>query len=190
MSLPYLIGLIILLVIIIFSAGEVYAFWNHPETKNKIEEAFRNSVLIKIPPDGHFITGIDHFNTGWDSAKKSPAGFFVWLGMSPVIFIFWILSKLFKVEIPEDFIKYFPPPHPGGRPTEKLDEEALKLFYSLESISKVWEVMKVEYIEQAINKAQNPDNARENLYDAFEITRLYQNFEKRLKRKIRQNYSK
>jgi hypothetical protein len=192
----FLIGIIILLVILAFSLGGAYMFWNLPETQKKYRMAFNKFLEINKPPNDypffgrqHFLSGIDQFNNGWDSAKKSFKHFLLWLGFLPVIIPFWILSKLFKRETPKYFIKVFPPPHPGGRNSESLDEEALELFYSKKSIPKVWEVMKPKYIEQAINHAKNPDKARDAFRDNLETNRLFKNFEKRLNRKVRQNYT-
>jgi hypothetical protein len=168
--------IIIVVVLVYLTTSILFIFALPSVKKNEIDKPIENTLTSYRPKEKRFYFGIHYFNSGWSEAKKSPQQFIRFVILSPLIFISWLLWLFFKRDIPPDFERSFPPPHPGGRTKGKrnkqfadLDDELIKLMVEkkIDFDPAFWE-LRHKYWEKAYPNQQyiNPDKLNKTIKPA------------------------
>jgi hypothetical protein len=177
---------ILLLIFIVYLVTYILFIFAFPTTKKPVDSSIAKGLKVSAPPKKRGYFGIDYFSSGWDEAKQSPKKFILFIILSPLIFISWLLWIFFRREIPRDFKRVFPSPHGGGRPTGKKtypqDEKALRMVLEEGmTIRQVWGIMRPEYYTDEywstldkIERERELDNFRKRIENA--INNLDNNF--------------
>lgn len=169
--------------VIIIIVVMIFLFLTTSYFRKNIDSSVAKGLQVNIPKDKRPYFGIHHFDSGWSVAKKSPRNFIAFIVLSPVIFASWLLWKLFGRELPEDFEKTFPPPHPGGRPSGsggyEADEKAKQLILGdgLE-FEEVFEKLRDEYYTA---------DQWEALHDDYQKKKAFDVWKRRIKRTLTKN---
>lgn len=159
---------LIVIVLAVFLVTSVLLLLTYPPTKKEIDKATAKGLQAYAPRTKRPYFSIHYFSSGWDQAKKSLPQFILFVILSPLIFLSWLLWLIFGKEKPKDFKRVYPP---GGRPTGTTtypqDDKALQMILDDEKSPKeVFEIMRPAYFSDEIWDDLDSIGKRQ-AYDAF-----------------------
>ena len=160
---------IVAYLLVLYVAIALLILFSYPSSKRDFDKSISKGLGIFVPrKEKRPYFSVHHFTSGWDEAKKSLPQFILFVILSPLIFVSWLIWKIFGRDKPKDFKRVYPS---GGRPegtrAYPQDDKAVKMVLESEMPPRVvFDVMRSEYfadeIWNAFSKAE-----REQAFDSF-----------------------